>query len=107
MTTIEVKRDLLFDAVGESLTDVEVQQMCSMLGLDLYDTSEKQMLMKEQDDVAATADASEEIIYRIKIPDNCYNLVDFETLVDGILVLLGKRQKYIPTLRWLLPDTHG
>lgn len=48
------------------------------------------MLTKEQGDVAAAADASEEIIYRIDIPANRYDLLCMEGLVTGLRVFQGK-----------------
>lgn len=48
------------------------------------------MLTKEQGDVAAAADASEEIIYRIDIPANRYDLLCLEGLVTGLRVFQGQ-----------------
>lgn len=47
------------------------------------------MLMKEQGDHVG-AGVSEEILYRIDIPANRYDLLCLEGLVDGILVFQGK-----------------
>lgn len=48
------------------------------------------MLTKEQGDVAAAQGASEEVIYRIDIPANRYDLLCVEGLVSGLLVFLGQ-----------------
>lgn len=48
------------------------------------------MLTKEQGDVAAVKDASEEVIYRIDIPANRYDLLCLEGLVTGLQVFQGK-----------------
>lgn len=48
------------------------------------------MLTKEQGDVAAAANASEEIIYRIDIPANRYDLLCLEGLVTALRVFQGK-----------------
>lgn len=91
MPTIGVKRDLLFDALGKKYTDDEFQQLCFAFGLELDEvTTEKQMLTKEQGDVASAQDASEEIIYRIDIPANRYDLLCMEGLVTGLLVFQEK-----------------
>lgn len=91
MPTIGVKRDLLFDALGKKYTDDEFQQLCFAFGLELDEvTTEKQMMTKEQGDVAAAHDASEEIIYRIDIPANRYDLLCMEGLVTGLLVFQEK-----------------
>ncbi|XP_036322951.1 phenylalanine--tRNA ligase beta subunit isoform X2 [Rhagoletis pomonella] len=91
MPTIGVKRDLLFEQLGKKYSDDEFQQLCFAFGLELDEvTTEKQMLTKEQGDVAAVADASEEIIYRIDIPANRYDLLCLEGLVTSLLVFQGK-----------------
>ncbi|XP_073817618.1 phenylalanine--tRNA ligase beta subunit [Musca autumnalis] len=92
MPTIGVKRDLLFEALGKTYTDDEFQTLCFAFGLELDEvTTEKQMLTREQgDDAAGAADASEEIIYRIDIPANRYDLLCMEGLVTGLLVFQGK-----------------
>ncbi|EDW80772.1 uncharacterized protein Dwil_GK11710 [Drosophila willistoni] len=91
MPTIGVKRDLLFEALGKKYTDDEFQELCFAFGLELDEvTTEKQMLTKEQGEVAAAANASEEIIYRIDIPANRYDLLCLEGLVTGLLVFQGK-----------------
>lgn len=47
-------------------------------------------MTKEQGDVIAAKDASEEVIYRIDIPANRYDLLCLEGLVSGLLVFQGK-----------------
>ncbi|XP_047532163.1 phenylalanine--tRNA ligase beta subunit [Vanessa atalanta] len=92
MPTISVKRDALFAALGKSYTDEEFQELCFEFGLELDEvTTEKQMLIKEQGDQAGTG-VSEEILYRIDIPANRYDLLCLEGLVNGILVFQGKRE---------------
>ncbi|XP_028161926.1 phenylalanine--tRNA ligase beta subunit [Ostrinia furnacalis] len=91
MPTISVKRDALFSALGRKYTDDEFQDLCFEFGLELDEvTTEKQMLMKEQGDHAG-AGVSEEVLYRIDIPANRYDLLCLEGLVDGILVFQGKK----------------
>lgn len=51
------------------------------------------MLTKEQgSDVASAQDASEEVIYRIDIPANRYDLLCLEGLVYGLMVFQKKRE---------------
>lgn len=114
MPTIGVKRDHLFEALGKKysqlfgkpqpqmdnkysqhfcfLADDEFQTLCFAFGLELDEvTTEKQMLTREQgDDAAGVNDASEEVIYRIDIPANRYDLLCMEGLVTGLLVFEGK-----------------
>lgn len=91
MPTVGVKRDLLFQALGKTYTDDEFQKLCFEFGLELDEvTTEKQMLTKEQGEVEAVKDASEDVIYKIDIPANRYDLLCLEGLVQGLLVFLGK-----------------
>uniref|UniRef100_A0A182R8A1 Phenylalanine--tRNA ligase beta subunit n=1 Tax=Anopheles funestus TaxID=62324 RepID=A0A182R8A1_ANOFN len=91
MPTVGVKRDLLFKALGKTYTDDEFQKLCFEFGLELDEiTTEKQMITKEQGQVEAAKDASEEIIYRIDIPANRYDLLCLEGLVMGLQVFLRK-----------------
>lgn len=50
------------------------------------------MMTKEQGDVASAKDASEEIIYRIDIPANRYDLLCLEGLVTGLMVFQKKQE---------------
>lgn len=91
MPTISLKRDALFAALGSTYTDEEFQDLCFKFGLELDEvTTEKQMLIKEQGD-QADAELSDEILYRIDIPANRYDLLCLEGLVDGLLVFQGKK----------------
>lgn len=47
-------------------------------------------MTKEQGDVASAKDASEEVIYRIDIPANRYDLLCLEGLVCGLMVFQSK-----------------
>ncbi|KAG7309947.1 hypothetical protein JYU34_004463 [Plutella xylostella] len=99
MPTISVNRDALFAALGQKYTDDEFQTLCFEFGLELDEvTTEKQMLMKEQGEQAG-AGTSEEILYRIDIPANRYDLLCLEGLVSGILVFQGKISPPNYTLR--------
>ncbi|XP_050506219.1 phenylalanine--tRNA ligase beta subunit [Diabrotica virgifera virgifera] len=92
MPTIGVNRDLLFKSLGKTYTDDEFQVLCFEFGLELDEvTTEKQMITKEQgEDRQVTVNASEDVIYRIDIPANRYDLLCLEGLVQGILVFQGK-----------------
>lgn len=48
------------------------------------------MLTKEQGETEVTNEASEEIIYRIEIAANRYDLLCLEGLADALLVFLEK-----------------
>ncbi|XP_069692267.1 phenylalanine--tRNA ligase beta subunit [Periplaneta americana] len=90
MPTIGVKRDLLFKALGQEYTDDQFSELCFEFGLELDEvTTEKQMMTKEQGAEQSTG-ASEDVIYRIEIPANRYDLLCLEGLIMGLLVFQGK-----------------
>ncbi|XP_034938881.1 phenylalanine--tRNA ligase beta subunit [Chelonus insularis] len=90
MPTINVKRDLLFGALGKTYSDDEFQNLCFAFGLELDEvTTEQQMIAKEQG-TEQSSGASEEIIYKIDVPANRYDLLCLEGLSIGLLVFLGK-----------------
>lgn len=103
MPTIGVKRDVLFKSLGKTYTDDEFQMLCFEFGLELDEvTTEKQMISKEQGDDAETLKgASEDVIYRIDIPANRYDLLCLEGLTMGLLVF--QRKMEIPNFKAIKP----
>ncbi|GAB1602273.1 phenylalanine--tRNA ligase beta subunit-like [Argonauta hians] len=98
MPTITINRNILFDSLGKFYTDEEFADLCFDFGLELDEvTSEKAMVAKEQGDVQLSSDLSDEIVYKIDIPANRYDLLCVEGLVRGLLVFLEKEE--IPVYR--------
>eukprot|EP00112_Aurelia_sp_Birch-Aquarium-sp1_P008923 Seg1997.6 transcript_id=Seg1997.6/GoldUCD/mRNA.D3Y31 product="Phenylalanine-tRNA ligase beta subunit" protein_id=Seg1997.6/GoldUCD/D3Y31 len=104
MPTVGVKKEQLFKALGRSFTDEEFDELCFDYGLELDEvTSEKQMISKEQGEEKA-AEASDEIIYKIDVPANRYDLLCLEGLTRSLLVFLGKSP--IPQYKAVKPANH-
>ncbi|KAI1301844.1 Phenylalanine--tRNA ligase beta subunit [Halotydeus destructor] len=90
MPTINVKRDSLFTALGKQYTDDEFADLCFDYGLELDEiTTEKQMIAKEQGSEKSSG-AAEDVIYRIDIPANRYDLLCVEGLVRGLQIFLQR-----------------
>jgi len=90
MPTVGIKRDLLFEKLGQTYTDEEFDQLCFDYGLELDEvTSEKSMVSKEKGEGSAV-EASEDIIYKIDVPANRYDLLCLEGLSRSLLVFLQK-----------------
>ncbi|XP_076174301.1 phenylalanine--tRNA ligase beta subunit isoform X2 [Ptiloglossa arizonensis] len=103
MPTISIKRDLLFKALGKTYSDDEFQDLCFKFGLELDEvTTEKLILVKEKG-LDQNIEASDEIIYKIDIPANRYDLLCLEGLTLGLLIFLNKVD--IPHFMAILPDT--
>ncbi|XP_077205029.1 phenylalanine--tRNA ligase beta subunit [Paroedura picta] len=103
MPTVSVKRDLLFQALGRSYTDEEFDELCFEFGLELDEiTSEKEIINKEQGDGKAEG-ASENILYKIDVPANRYDLLCLEGLVRGLQVF--KERIRAPRYKRITPPT--
>ncbi|CAI8007641.1 Phenylalanine--tRNA ligase beta subunit, partial [Geodia barretti] len=106
MPTIAVPRDALFEALGKTYTDEEFDELCFDFGIELDEvTSEKEMLIREMGEEKAEANdqkASEQVIYKIDIPANRYDLLCMEGLVRGLLVFLRKIEA--PVYKAVLPS---
>ncbi|XP_065176367.1 phenylalanine--tRNA ligase beta subunit-like [Sycon ciliatum] len=90
MPTVDVRRDELFAALNQTFTDEQFDELCFEFGLELDEvTSEKEMIAKEQGSDRA-ANASEEVIYKIDVPANRYDLLCIEGLVQSLLVFLQR-----------------
>lgn len=88
MPTVSVNRDMLNAALGKNYSDEEFDELCFEYGLELDEiTSEKEQIKKEQGDAKAI-DASEDVIYKIDVPANRYDLLCLEGLVRGLKVFL-------------------
>ncbi|XP_026684052.1 phenylalanine--tRNA ligase beta subunit-like, partial [Diaphorina citri] len=77
--------------------DEEFASLCFAFGLELDEvTSEKQIISKEQG-ADNSKGASEDVIYRIDVPANRYDLLCLEGLYNGLMVFLNK----IPTPQYI------
>ncbi|XP_078064937.1 phenylalanine--tRNA ligase beta subunit [Mustelus asterias] len=86
MPTVSVKRDLLFQALGQTYTDEEFDELCFEFGLELDEvTSEKDIISREQGDGKAEG-ASDVVLYKIDVPANRYDLLCLEGLARGLQV---------------------
>eukprot|EP01048_Picozoa_sp_COSAG05_P008626 COSAG05_NODE_666_length_8006_cov_12.857595_2_plen_723_part_00 len=91
MPTVGVYREDLFKAMGKSYTEEEFDQLCFEFGIELDEvTSEQRMVRKEKgQDVAALEESPEEVIYKLDIPANRYDLLCIEGVVRALRIFLG------------------
>ncbi|RDY10186.1 Phenylalanine--tRNA ligase beta subunit, cytoplasmic, partial [Mucuna pruriens] len=98
MPTISVGRDRLFAALGKTYTQEEFEDLCFSFGIELDDvTTEKAIVRKEKHLEEEEADEDEEVIYKIEIPANRYDLLCLEGLAQALRVFCGSQE--IPTYR--------
>ncbi|KAG9454720.1 hypothetical protein H6P81_007624 [Aristolochia fimbriata] len=96
MPTVSVGRDRLFSALGRTYTQEEFEELCFDFGIELDDvTTEKAIVRKEKHLEKEEADEDEEVIYKIEVPANRYDLLCLEGLVQALRIFVGKDD--IPT----------
>ena len=105
MPTVGCVRDDLMAALGQEYTEKEFDELCFEFGIELDEvTSEAVMVRKEKGTAAAEKEqASEELIYKIDIPANRYDLLCIEGIARALRVYLGKEA--VPVYRTLKPET--
>lgn len=90
MPTVSVGRDRLFAALGRSYTQEEFEKLCFDFGIELDDvTTEKAIIRKEKHLDDAEAGEDEEVIYKIEVPANRYDLLCLEGLVQALRIFVG------------------
>ena len=89
---VGVNRDELFERLGQKYTEEEFDELCFEYGIELDDvTSEKEMARKELASGSQQVEdtLSEEIIYRIDIPANRYDMLCIEGIARALNVFRG------------------
>ncbi|BDA44356.1 Phenylalanine-tRNA ligase beta subunit [Coccomyxa sp. Obi] len=108
MPIVSVGRDKLFEALGKTYTDDEFQALCFEYGIELDDvTSEQEMHKKELGSKGASKEdikcLSEEILYKIDIPANRYDML----CLEGIARALNIFNRRIPRVDYRLANMAG
>jgi len=92
MPTVNCPRDFLFKEIGRSYTEEEFDELCFEFGIELDDvTTNAREEAKERGETVN--DDGEEIIYKIDVPANRYDLLCVEGLARALRVFLGM-EKY-------------
>jgi phenylalanyl-tRNA synthetase beta chain len=95
MPTIKVVKLDLFEQIGQSYTDEGFDELCFQFGIELDEvTSEAVMQRKEKGDREASVSESkaEEIIYKIDVPANRYDLLCVEGIARALKIFIGGMQ---------------
>eukprot|EP00898_Chlorokybus_atmophyticus_P002714 jgi/Chlat1/3443/Chrsp23S03764 len=100
MPTVSVGRDLLFEALGKSYTEEEFDELCFEFGIELDDVTTEKAIIRKEKHLADEADEDEEVIYKIDVPANRYDLLCLEGLARALRVFLGTE----PTPSFKLAD---
>jgi len=91
MPTVVVNRAELFKAIGQTFTDDEFEDLCFEFGIELDDvTSESEICKKEQNKEGENL--STEILYKIEVAANRYDLLCKEGLALALRIFLEKQK---------------
>ena len=89
MPTVTVNRAALFKAIGQEFTDEEFDDLCFEFGIELDEvTTEQKMFENEQK--KSGSHLSNEILYKIEVAANRYDLLCLEGLALALKVFLEK-----------------
>ncbi|KAL9263670.1 Phenylalanine--tRNA ligase beta subunit, cytoplasmic-like protein, partial [Drosera capensis] len=98
MPTVSVGRDRLFDALGKTYEDLEFEELCFRFGIELDDiTTEKAIVRKEKHLEVEESSEAEEIIYKIEVPANRYDLLCLEGFARALRIF--EEREEIPAFK--------
>ena len=91
MPTVIVNREALFKAIGQTFTDEEFDNLCFEFGIELDEvTSEKEMYQTETKKEGE--ELSTDIVYKIEVAANRYDLLCLEGLALALRIFLEKQK---------------
>ena len=91
MPTVLVNREALFKAIGQTFTDEEFENLCFEFGIELDEiTSEEEIFKNEQKKEGKNL--SSEVLYRIEVAANRYDLLCKEGLALALRIFLEKQK---------------
>ncbi|KAB1212813.1 putative phenylalanine--tRNA ligase beta subunit [Morella rubra] len=112
MPTVSVGRDRLFAALGKTYTKIdgivlvwlnltakeEFEDLCFRFGIELDDvTTEKAIIRKEKHLDEEEVGDDEEVIYKIEVPANRYDLLCLEGIAQALRIFNGQQE--MPTYK--------
>ncbi|KAA8493836.1 Phenylalanine--tRNA ligase beta subunit, cytoplasmic [Porphyridium purpureum] len=95
MPTVGVARDALFRALGSTYTEEQFDELCFQYGLELDEVVTEKVALGGRAASALGGGAEqavvteEQVVYKIDVPANRYDLLCMEGLVQGFRVFLG------------------
>jgi phenylalanyl-tRNA synthetase beta chain len=106
MPTVSVGRDRLFEALGKTYTEKEFDELCFSFGIELDDvTTEKAIIRKEKHLGNEEVCDDEEVIYKIDIPANRYDLLCLEGLAQALRIFNCQQETPRYTLAKISKDS--
>ena len=89
MPLVNIPRDALFEALGRTFTEKEFDTLCWDFGIELDEVVTEEVKGTNTRGLA-TADApAEEVVYKVEVPANRYDILCLEGMVRALGVFLG------------------
>uniref|UniRef100_A0A5B7CBD6 phenylalanine--tRNA ligase n=1 Tax=Davidia involucrata TaxID=16924 RepID=A0A5B7CBD6_DAVIN len=89
MPTISIGRDRLFEALGRTYTQEEFEDLCFKFGIELDDVTTERAIIRKEKHLEEESTEDDEVIYKIEIPANRYDLLCLEGLVQSLRIFGG------------------
>eukprot|EP00388_Colpodella_angusta_P012905 GDKJ01032554.1.p1 GENE.GDKJ01032554.1~~GDKJ01032554.1.p1 ORF type:complete len:646 (+),score=209.23 GDKJ01032554.1:30-1967(+) len=91
MPNVLVNRSQLMAALGQEYTDEQFEDLCFEFGIELDDiTTERAMAEKERGDGKGIESLSDEVLYKIDVPANRYDILCLEGLALALNIFRAK-----------------
>ena len=88
MPIVGVGRDALFALLGKQYTQEEFEELCFEFGIELDDVEEEEV--KTTKTRAGSEPARTEVVYKVEVPANRYDILCLEGLARALNVFNGK-----------------
>ncbi|KAH7528844.1 hypothetical protein FEM48_Zijuj05G0120900 [Ziziphus jujuba var. spinosa] len=95
MPTVSVGRDRLFAALGRTYTQEEFEELCFSFGIELDDVTTEKAIIRKEKHLDEEASEDEEVIYKIDVPANRYDLLCLEGLAQALRIF--NKEEEIPS----------
>ncbi|KAL7223202.1 hypothetical protein ACSBR1_024798 [Camellia fascicularis] len=89
MPTVSVGRDRLFEALGCTYTQEEFEDLCFKFGIELDDVTTEKAIMSKERHLEEEVTEDDEIIYKIEVAANRYDLLCLEGLAQSLRIFIG------------------
>lgn len=107
MPTVAISRDALFAHLGRTYTEHEFDELAFEFGVELDEVTSEKIEATKSDTVKLTKEQlsqlSDEVIYKIDVPANRYDLLCIEGISRSLKVFLGEMDA--PSYKVLSPTT--
>ncbi|KAL6973529.1 phenylalanine--tRNA ligase [Sarracenia purpurea var. burkii] len=89
MPTVSVGRDRLFEALGRTYTQEQFEDLCFKFGIELDDVTTERAIIRKEKHLEEEASGDEEVIYKIEVAANRYDLLCLEGLAQALRIFIG------------------